>query len=355
MSTASGPGQEPAPASSPEPALLDRRVALLWLAVSTVIWGSAFFAVKAGVEAARRAIAAVAPAGAGAEAHAPAVFILARFALAAAILAFFPGAARELVRSRRARADSLKIAVWFALGFALQVYGLVETTATASAFLTSSYVLFVPLIVLAATGTRPPLRLAAGVLVALAGLALLTGDGHPGAGGEALRFRFGRGEVLSLLCSVAFAVQVWLTDIYTRRTGAAALTLGTLAFTVALGGGALATTAAGRAALSPAVLAALLESREVVLSVVYTAVGATVVALYLMYRYQRAVSPTRATIVYAIEPAAAAAFACTFAGERLTAAGWAGCGLILAGNLIAELRPRVTSARGPATDIGRAQ
>jgi drug/metabolite transporter (DMT)-like permease len=311
-------------------------VAIAWLLAATVIWGSTFFAVKSGIAGISRAIEAARP---GAGASGPAVFVLFRFAIAAALLAVFPGAARELAKSRRALADAALIALPFAAGFGLQVYGLVETTATVSAFLTSTYVLFVPAIGAIATRRLPPGRLQAGAAVVTAGIVLLTFYGRPRVpGARGPEVAFGRGELLSLLCAIAFAVQVHMTDVYSRRTSAAALTLGSLVITCALTALALGLTEAGRAALAPAALRAVAASPGGAITIGYTASFATALAFYIMYRYQRAVSPARATLIYAVEPAAAALFAWLFAGEGLTALGLAGCLLIVVGNLVAELR-----------------
>jgi drug/metabolite transporter (DMT)-like permease len=333
LSTPSPARERPA-APRGAPIAPDRRVAIFWLFATTLIWGSTFFAVKGGIEATAAALG-----GAEAGWHAPSIFLILRFGLAAAILAFFPGAARELARSRQARRDSFAIAIPFTAGFVLQVYGLRETTATISAFLTSTYVLFVPLMAVALTRKAPPARLQAGVLLATAGTVLLTMYGRIDLPAEApARAIFGRGELYSLLCAVAFAAVVHMTDVYSRRTGAGALTLGSLVVTIALVAGGLALTSAGRAALAPASFRATLAARGAAGAIAYTATFGTVLALFAMYRYQRAVSPTRAAIIYAAEPAAAAAFAYLFTGEACTPLGIVGCGMILIGNLIAELR-----------------
>jgi drug/metabolite transporter (DMT)-like permease len=313
-------------------ALPDRRAAILWLFLATLIWGSSFFAMKAGVAAAGRAIARAVP-GTGAERHAPAVSLLFRFALASAILGLTSRAGRELAASRRAFLDGLAISGPFAAGFALQMYGLAETTATISAFLTSTYVLFVPAIAFVHGGVRPPARLLAGAAIVVAGVALLTGFGRETP-------RFGLGEALSAGCALAFAYQIHVTDVVSRRTGAPALTLASVAFTACFLVFGLALTSAGRAALSPRALAALLRDETALAAIAYTAVFSTVFAFWIMYRYQPAVSPARASLIYAFEPAAAAVFAHVFAGERLVPASLIGCTLILLGNAVAEIRFR---------------
>src|SRR4030095_12564082 len=84
-------------------------------------------------------------------------------------------------------------------GYVLQTVGLQYTTPSTSAFITYLLVAFVPLIGFVALGGRPrPLTLV-GLVMAVVGLVLLTG------GADA---SFGKGEVLTLGCAVAFAAHI---------------------------------------------------------------------------------------------------------------------------------------------------
>lgn len=60
---------------------------------------------------------------------------------------------------------------------------------------------------------------------------------------------------------------------------------------------------------------------------------------------QRAISPTEAALLYALEPLVAAAVSFVTLGEKLSAGQWAGGGLILAGSVVAQVR---RSPAGPA-------
>ena len=85
----------------------------------------------------------------------------------------------------------------------LQTIGLQYTGSATSAFITYLLVVFVPVLALVLLRRRPHPVTLAGIAVAVVGLVLLTDPGGGGATGG-----FGRGEVLTLGCAVAFAAHV---------------------------------------------------------------------------------------------------------------------------------------------------
>jgi drug/metabolite transporter (DMT)-like permease len=315
----------------------ERTIALAWLFSTSLIWGAAFTFTRAGMVATSDALERAAP-GTGASALGPTLFLVLRFGLAIPLGCALPGAVRAL-RTAGAWRDSLLVGVPNFVGFMLQNYGIVETSATLSAFLTSLYVILVPAIVTVARRERPPARLVGGALVTLAGITVL-GAGGRGDVADGAAAGFGRGEWLSILCAFAFALQVYLLDAASRRTEPAALVLGTFVITFVAAALILVSLPAGRVALRPSSIAAVFADPEARLGLVYAAVLASVIAIYIMYRYQARMSPTRAAIIYAAEPAMAAMFAVAWGSERFQALTFVGCSLILIGNVVAELRRR---------------
>jgi drug/metabolite transporter (DMT)-like permease len=73
-------------------------------------------------------------------------------------------------------------------------------------------------------------------------------------------------------------------------------------------------------------------------SLVFTALIATGATAYLQARYQHAVSPTTAAVIYMLEPVVALAIAELLLAERLDAMEIAGAGLIILGVIVAQLR-----------------
>jgi drug/metabolite transporter (DMT)-like permease len=58
-----------------------------------------------------------------------------------------------------------------------------------------------------------------------------------------------------------------------------------------------------------------------------------------MTTFQNRTTPTRAALIYTLEPVFAAIFSVWLAGDRLTALGWFGGVLIVTGMIVAEVWP----------------
>jgi drug/metabolite transporter (DMT)-like permease len=288
------------------------RRATLWLLSMCVIWGSSFWTMKAGQEPLAAAL--------GARAAAPA-FLFLRFLVAACLfLPVFPRAVRGLTRGTVAAGVLLSIP--FCAGFYLQVQGLQDTTPTISAFLTNITVVLTPL--LGRLFFREPLRWPnlAGAAIALGGVYVLTDP----AGG-----RFGTGEILTAASAVAWAVQIQLTNIVTRRHPPETVTwvmfvAAMIFFGVTLGVLGVDARALGRACLVP----------RVAWTVVFTATLCSIAAITIMNRFQRDLSPTRASVIYTLEPVFAAMLA-AWGGEAMTSRKLLGGAIIVGGNLVCEL------------------
>jgi drug/metabolite transporter (DMT)-like permease len=200
-------------------------------------------------------------------------------------------------------------------GYVFQTVGLQYTTAATSAFITYMLVVFVPLISFATTRRAPhPLTLV-GVGLAVAGLVLLTGGADTG---------FGRGEVLTLGCAMAFAAHlVFLGGVATRHDPVRLTTVQ------------LATV--GLVCLVPALVRGGFDfDGGALAAAAFTGVFATAVAFLAMVWAQRVVSPSRAAIILLLEPVFAALLS-ALVDEPLTAATIAGGALILIAVLLAEV------------------
>lgn len=88
------------------------------------------------------------------------------------------------------------------LAAGLQQVGLVTTTAGKAGFFTAMYIVLVPILGLF-LGKRPPLTAWISVIVAVAGLYLLSGAGSGG---------WNVGDLCLMLCALAFSVQITLID-----------------------------------------------------------------------------------------------------------------------------------------------
>lgn len=268
----------------------------------------------------------------------PLPFLGVRFAIGALVL--WP-----LARRRPATPDVLRhglmSGVALTAGYVLQTIGLQYTGSATSAFITYLLVVFVPLLGFVLLGRRPHRITLVGIAVAVVGLVLLTDPG--GAGSTS---GFGRGEVLTLACAVAFAAHVVILGDTAHRHDP--IRLATIQVTVVAVTCAIPGIWMGGYDFPAAALAAAGA----------TAVLATAVAFVLQVTGQRTVPPSRAALLLLLEPVSAG-FLAALRGEGLTRVQLTGAGLILAAVLVAETLParldRTVNTREAGVDNDRSQ
>ncbi len=281
----------------PERASVGADLSLLAVAA---VWGLTFTAVQRALDAAG-----------------PFSFLAARFALAAAVLAAaFP---RRVVRlDRRVLAVGGLLGAWLTAGYALQTVGLLYTTASRSAFITGLSVVLVPVLSLSLSRVRPRLQSLAAVLLAAAGLYLLT---SPRAGGVNV------GDLLTLGCALAFALHIVTTERAAPRHDPVPLAFCQIAATAAVCAVLMALWERPRLPLTPWTASAL----------AITGVLATAAAFSVQMWAQRRTSATHVAVIFAAEPVFAALFARLIQHEILRIGGLAGGALIVGGILVAQL------------------
>lgn len=272
----------------------------LWLLLATFFWGITFVTVK---DAMRYA--------------SPLVFLGARFLLAGVLL--LPFCWRSFARlGRQGWRDGIILGLFLFGGFAFQTAGLVHTTATRSAFITGLAVVLVPVFSIAMLKKPVDRWLVLGALLASAGLYFLS---RPAGGG------FNRGDLLTALCAVCFAVEIILVEIYTKRHHPMDMVMAQVVTTVALCGALLWVVETPR----------LQFTTGLWLDLFVTCLLATVGSLVIQFTWQRRTDAARAAVIYTMEPLFAALFAFLVVGERMSGAGWLGAGLITVGMLASEL------------------
>lgn len=281
----------------------------------TLAWGGTFVAVKEAVE--RTGVFA---------------FLALRFSLAAVTLAVALGVARTRqwrgprdgttrVTRPLSGAATAGLGTGLALfaGYALQTMGLQHTSAGKAGFITGMSVVLVPIID-AAVFHRPQERSAlAGVSMAALGIA--------GLFLEPADLQVRQGDLLVLVCAVAFAVHVTLVSRLGQRLEPLHFTLWQVVAVVALSAPAAAWGDGWRGSgLDAPVVGALLLTGPVVSGVL----------LLAQVWAQRRTSATHAAIIFSLEPVFAALAGYVLAGEHLGLRAMAGAALILAGTVTAE-------------------
>jgi drug/metabolite transporter (DMT)-like permease len=246
-----------------------------------------------------------------------------RFVVAAAALS--PFLFKALKRKETVLAG-LELGLLTAVGYLAQSEGLLTTEASRASFLSTFTVLVVPFLAgFSGTGVRP-LTWAAAVTAVL-GVSLLEQGGAPPS----------MGDVWSIVSAVAFGVQIFRTEHYSRVLGrrqTIPLMSVVLATTAILSG--LATMANHLDLIKeyslahPGVLLAKSLAAHVPwVEVVYTGLLTTDVALLMELVALRDVSSTEAAIIYTMEPVLGAGLAFTMLGERWGPTGWIGAALIV--------------------------
>jgi len=273
-------------------------VPLLALIAVTAVWGVTFVQVKDAVD--------VYPLFA---------FLAIRYAIATGALAVV-GGRRVLTLGRSGFAAGAVLGVLLGLGIGLQTAGLERTTVSSTGFITGLYVVLTPLFGLLLFRTRVSLEVWAGVVLAVVGLAMLSGVpvGSPG------------GNLLVLASTAAQALQIVMVERYASRYDAIALVLvemgacfvGFLAIALALG------------------QLEVPRGWTVWGALIVTGIFASALGYLIQVWAQRRLSAARIAIVFSLETVFAGIFGYWLANDRLGWLGWGGCAVILAGIVVAE-------------------
>jgi drug/metabolite transporter (DMT)-like permease len=245
-------------------------------------------------------------------------FLAVRFAIAGLVM--FTLAHRAVFAlPRQSVRRALLVGAVYGLGQILQTAGLAHTAASVSGFITGMYVVCTPLLAALLLRTRITGGTWAAVLLATAGLGVLTLDG----------FSVGYGEALTLVASMLYALHI-----------------------VALGAWATAREALGMSVVQLLVIAAIClvatapdgvvlpDDGEDWAAVIYMALVAGAVALVAQTWAQSQLSPTRTAIIMSMEPVFAAVFAVLFGGEDVGLRMLVGGAMVLTAMFVVEVGPR---------------
>ena len=295
---------------------MPRPLAVAALILTTMLWGFAFVAQKSAMDA-----------------MGPLTFSAVRYLLGG--LAVLPLAIWEWRRNRTSIAPRdwlviAGIALAFFFGVWLQQAGLTMTTVTNGGFLTSLYVLFVPLLALALFRHKPHPVVWIGMPMALVGIYLLNGGRLDG---------LNLGDLMVIGSAVAWAVQVLLIGTVSRRTGLP-ITISVICF-----GTTAALSAAGAVGFEAPNLAAVGDGW---IEILYTGLLSTAVAFTLQAVGQQYVPPANAAIILSAEGLFAAVGGALVLGERLPLVGYLGSALIFSAIVMVEAVPALRQRRAAA-------
>jgi drug/metabolite transporter (DMT)-like permease len=289
---------------------------LLLLAV-VFVWGASFVLIKG-------ALADISPL----------LFVLLRMAIAALALAIvYRGELRRI--NRPALASGALVGVCLGAGYAFQTTGLRLTTPSKSAFLTGLVVVIVPVLslvpALRAPGAhRPRWTAGMGAGLAFAGLLLLTLPAGEPLRAALLLSGFGRGELLTLGCALAYALHMLALAHAAPRVDYRQLAVVQIAV-------AAVTIGVVRPVFEPHSF--LRPTLVVLLALAVGALLATAAAFTIQSWAQQFLPATHTAVILTLEPVFAFVTSFLFLGERLGVRPGLGAVLILCGIALTELWP----------------
>lgn len=288
-----------------------------YLVLMTVIWGGTFISIKL-------ALVEVSPFA----------FLFIRFSLALLVVGilYFP-------KRKEIHFPSLRNGLWVGLilfsGYFFQTTGLEGTSATKSGFITGAYVIFTPLLESILLRKIPPPKVLLSVLIVFTGIYLISSDpshldSYNGSEEESGDYGFflSKGEALTLMGALGFALYIVVIDRVSRVMNESALMVGQMisAWVVTLFLFLFLDTEFRFRDFSP--------GWNGWWGLLYTGIIATIVPTLVQTRFQKAVTPTKAGIIFSLEPVFASIFAFFAAGELLGWTGFLGCGFVFGGILL---------------------
>jgi drug/metabolite transporter (DMT)-like permease len=269
-------------------------VGVLLLVLVTVIWGSTFAVIKETIQTV------------------PVPILLAvRFSFAALFLLWVKPERKTLI-------PGLILGLLSFAGYATQTIGMLTTSASKAAFITGLSVILTPIVGAIWLRQRIPGRVWLAALLAIIGLGLMTLNPNEGVV---------IGDLWVLGTALAYALYiVYLGEIAVHHKPIVLTSLQIIVVAALSWGWAVPHLSVLRE-LSPSVLSALL----------YLALFATALVLWLQALAQRVVPAYAAALIFALEPVFAAIFAYFMLGETLSLQGWLGGGLVVVAMILGGL------------------
>ena len=246
-------------------------------------------------------------------------FLFFRFALASILMFFIAFKFLKLITFETVLYGVILGTLLF-FAFATQTFGLTYTKSSIVAFITGLNVICVPFLAYFIFKDKVRKNVFIASLIAVVGLYLLTMSGA---------LSIGKGEFLTLICAVLFALQIIFTGKFSKKVNVFLLVLFQL-ITVSI--------------LS-LLFSLYFDNTTFVLNydyiffkaVIITAVFATVYAFLIQTYMQQFTTATKTAIIFSMEPVSAAIFAYLTINEILTSSQIIGAILIICATLIAEI------------------
>lgn len=271
----------------------------------------------------------------------PLLFITIRFLVAAIVLTFIYRKKLLQIPKATFRMGTI-LGIFLFVGFVVQTIGLKYTTATKSALITGTFVVFTP--ILQVFVERKPLKTGSviGVILVFTGLIFLSSKENNFV--ELIKSigdDFNIGDFLTLICAFFFAGYIVYLDIISDKTDFNHVVWLQIVVTL----------------IGSFILMILFNSLEiekldlqlnnqVIFTIIYTSIFATIITTFLQTKYQKYTIPTRAAIIFTSEPLLASILAYLILNETIGIFGLVGGALIIFGVLTSELFDEIVLKKG---------
>lgn len=284
-------------------------LSVLGLVVTAIIWGSAFVVMKTSVDV-----------------ISPTYLLALRFTIA-----FFALTAVFLKRVRTVNKSDLVcglvLGFFLFISYFLQTYGLIYTTASKNAFITTLYVILVPFLHWFFNKKKPKKNNIEAALIAVIGLGFLSLNGD---------LSINAGDFLTFLCGISFACHIVFIDRYTKTHDPIVLTV------LQMG------VAAGLSWVVAPVLEGGLNvssiNHSMLVSLLYLGIFSTMICFLLQNVGQKHLSPNTSSIILSFEAVFGLLFSVLLLGEPVTLKLLIGCSLMFLSVILSEYKKRTPAA-----------
>lgn len=212
------------------------------------------------------------------------------------------------------------VGIMLCLGSNLQQFAFNYIEPGKVGFITALYMLLVPLISFFLYKKKQPLTTWIGVILGVAGLYMIC------MGGSA-SFSIGKGELLALLCSVAFALHIIVIDKFAAKIDCIVLSCGQFMIT----------------GIISCILMFIFEKPDMnnimqaAIPILYAGIMSCGGAFTFQIIGQKYTEPTIASMLLCLESVFSVVFSFIILGERMTAVEYIGCAVMFTAIIIAQL------------------
>ncbi len=278
---------------------------IIGLLVVTIIWGGGFVATEIALNNLT-----------------PLQILSARFFIASVLMGIICMHSIKNITKQELSYGVLLGSVLF-LAFILQTVGLQFTTPSKNAFLTTVNVVFVPIIALVFYKKKIATQNLIGVFMAVLGAGVLSIQSN---------FNINVGDILTLLCALGFAFQIFLTGEFVKKVRPPVLNFIQMLTAFILSVGGMLITGQGNIEITS----------DGFLGILYLGIMCTGVCYLLQTISQKSVDETKAAIILSMEAVFGMLFSILLLNEVITTRMIVGSALILGAVLVSEIKFKTT-------------